>query len=158
MLSINNIFVIYSISIPTLNLEDGGSQPKLTANNQINIKPNQKIGIDTPINAINILKLSNKEFWCVAANIPAGIPTVTAKTIAKNDNSKVAGNLTDISFITGLLLIIDRPKSNLNKPLKKSMNCICKGSFRPIDSLNCAKASGDALSPNIVCAGSPGIK
>jgi len=88
-----------------------GSHPKKTEKRKISMRPNQKTGIETPKRAINIATVSKMEFLLQADIIPAGIPIIRARIIAKRVNSKVAGNLLAISLATGVLDLIDFPVS-----------------------------------------------
>ena len=88
-----------------------GNQPSLAANTRINIKPNQKFGIDTPINAATIDVLSRNEYCRVAEITPSDTPITMANSIAQNERSSVFGNLAIISLTTGLFVVYDFPKS-----------------------------------------------
>lgn len=68
-----------------------GKTCKMTAKKKISISPSQKIGIETPVSASSILKVSNQEPRRMAEMIPAGMPTMIATKMAPNVSSIVAG-------------------------------------------------------------------
>ena len=72
-------------------------------------------------------------------------------------SSSVAGKNSTISFITGLLLLIDIPKSPLTTPDMKSTNCAYKGLSKPRRLLISSTSSIGALPPKIAPTGSAGI-
>ena len=57
--------------------------------------------IETPVSAINMLKVSNHEPRRMAETIPAGIPTIRAIRMAPSVSSIVAGKRRIISWVTG---------------------------------------------------------
>ena len=71
----------------------------------ISSKPNQNTGIEIPIRANIIVKLSNILYCFTADMIPIGIPSKTANVIAKNASLIVAPALLPISCTTGILVL-----------------------------------------------------
>ena len=71
--------------------------------NIINIRPTQKLGKLNPRIEKNIINLLAKLFAYIPAITPTGIPTTIDKNNEIKANSKVAGNLWNISSIAGIL-------------------------------------------------------
>ena len=83
-------------------------------NKIINNIPSQNTGIDTPIKAVVIVKLSIREFFLTAEITPKITPTIDAMMMAKTASSIVAGRRAMISVVTGVLVKNEVPKSPLN--------------------------------------------
>ena len=82
-----------------------GNQPSQREKNKINISPIQKLGIDTPISAKTVAKLSNTEYCLVADRIPRGIPMTMETSIPKKASVKVVGIRPLISVNTSFPVI-----------------------------------------------------
>ena len=68
-----------------------GRIPSFRAKTVIIIRANQKFGMDTQKSAANMVRLSRREYWCVAAMTPQGIPIKTEITRLTSDIVKVKG-------------------------------------------------------------------
>ena len=68
---------------------DDGSQSNLKAKSAINQSPNQKTGIDKPINAVYRLALSVHVFFLTAAMMPIGKARAKEAAIEANPSRKV---------------------------------------------------------------------
>ena len=88
-----------------------GNQLRCTEKKKIKSSESQKTGIDTPINATNIDRLSIQVLCLSAEMIPRVKPTTTAIKSAANVNWSVEGKRANISLRTSRLLFNDRPKS-----------------------------------------------
>src|SRR5690554_6515924 len=97
-----------------------GTNPE--AGNQLNFNENiimtkipiQNGGIAMPNIEITLVTRSQTLFRFIAERIPAGIAINIENKIAKNVNSKVTGRRVFTISITGLRVIILRPKLPLN--------------------------------------------
>ena len=82
-------------------LPEEGNHPNFRENNRISNRPSQKIGIETPINAITMLMLSNRVFCFTAATTPSGTATTTARSMAQAVSLMVLGKRLNTSSDTG---------------------------------------------------------
>src|SRR5699024_12771723 len=78
-----------------------GNHDKYTENPRINIAPNLKFGMETPMSANVVLEKSNQVFCLIAEMMPATTPIIVATIMLTNDNLNVFGNLLIIAFVTG---------------------------------------------------------
>ena len=92
-------------------LPDTGNHPSLSENNRINNKPNQKIGMDTPIRAMIIDTPSKIVFCLTAAITPNGIATTIAISMAATVSWIVFGNRLNTSSDTGPFVLYESPIS-----------------------------------------------
>ncbi len=69
----------------------GGRIFNFRENTYIIRNPNQKLGVDTPINEKNFINLSAKLPFFTAPNIPSGILTIITTIIARNVTFNVTG-------------------------------------------------------------------
>ncbi len=72
--------------------------------------------METPMIEKTLEKWSMRLFLCTADKTPKIIPVTTEKNIENKANSRVAGKKVTISSITGLLVMIDTPKSPCKIP------------------------------------------
>src|SRR5699024_5426854 len=82
------------------------------ANHWINIKPNQKFGIDSPNSAITIIATSSNVYFLTAEIIPTKSPQNIQKIIEMTDSSRVIAKRALIWSNTGMLSRIEEPKSS----------------------------------------------
>src|SRR5690625_6255871 len=72
---------------------EGGSQPRLIANQFISISPSQKFGIDSPKRATSIIEMSEKLYCLTADTIPAMSPKTQLKIVLQTASSRVTKNI-----------------------------------------------------------------
>ena len=93
-----------------------GVQPRMPEKNMISSRPHQKIGMEKPTSAVDMIAWSVTLPRRTAAKTPAGMPSATAKRMAQSDSSTVAGKSVKKSSATGRLVTIDRPRSPCRMP------------------------------------------
>src|SRR3954447_19283357 len=81
-----------------------GSQPSVTENSSISISPSQKTGIETPISAISVARLSQSVYRLVAETTPAISPTTIETANDATASSAVGPTRLAISSTTGRLV------------------------------------------------------
>ena len=101
-----------------------GKSFMLNENNKIDNNPSQKIGIETPINDIVIKVLSIHVSLYSAARNPVDIPTTIATSSPRKLILSVYGNFSKHISTTGILYLIDSPKSPCRALITKSAYCI----------------------------------
>ena len=91
--------------------------------------------------------------------IPAGMPTITASSIAKNASSTVAGNSVVNSPSTGSCVVSDEPRSPVNTCRMYSAYCCGSGRSSPNSRSSRSRRAGSIpRSPDKFSTGSPGIR
>jgi len=63
--------------------------------------PVQKMGIEIPLKERNMIALLYQAFGLIEAIIPRGTPNMIEKIMAKTDNSRVAGSLSNTTLSAG---------------------------------------------------------
>ena len=122
-------------------------------------RPSQKLGIDTPSNAVPIEATSSQEFRDSAASRPSGTPTATATSMAATASCAVLATFSAISVVTGRRLRIDVPRSPRAALVTKRPYCLRMGSSRWSCARICATWSGLVTnSASIIFTGSPGTR
>ena len=81
-----------------------GNQCRYPEKRMIRSIPSQNTGIETPMRAEVIVRLSIMEFFFTAESTPKKIPMIAARIIAKTESSIVAGSLAKSSSATGVLV------------------------------------------------------
>ena len=104
--------------------------------NTINNIANQNRGTEYPKKTNIDINLSNIVFRFKAEYIPIGKAIQKIIINATEFSSNVAGNLSNIFFITGRLSLNDLPKSNLTNRLSQLRYCTYQGLSNPYNSCN----------------------
>jgi hypothetical protein len=95
---------------------DVGSHPRFNPNSMASIMASQKLGMDTPTKPTNWTTLSNIEYCLVALMMPKGTPTKTDNSIPIPANCIVVAKRSPISWVTGLRVLHELPKSKRTAP------------------------------------------
>lgn len=80
-----------------------GSQPRLTLNAMISIRPTQNVGSEKPTTLPVMSRRDTGWRGYNPANSPSGTPITTAMISAENASSSVAGRRCRISWMAGSL-------------------------------------------------------
>ena len=88
-----------------------GSQPRVTENTMMSIRPTQKVGSENPRIEPAMMDLPAADSGLSPAHNPSGIPRTTAISIAAVASSRVAGMRSTMSPIAGTLKAKDFPSS-----------------------------------------------
>ena len=100
---------------PEVNRPEGGRENavplSVIANRYASSKPNQNTGMDTPILAIIIVKVSTSVFRRRAETMPRLTPTTVEKIIATMVSSMVSGSRSAMTSTTGREKRMEVPRS-----------------------------------------------
>ena len=88
-----------------------GSQPSITENTMISIRPTQNVGSEKPRIEPAMIVLPAKPFGRSPAHRPSGMPKMMASSIATIASSSVAGIRSRISPSAGTAWTNERPRS-----------------------------------------------
>ena len=131
----------------------GGNTRKLKVNKEINKRPIQKIGIDTPTSE-NDLVIESRNFPCfLAAKNPNVTPPITPSVNPKPNNSRVGGILLNRSLRTGNPEFQDVPQSPESSFFRYMTYCSKNGLVKPNSSLIRLIVAASACGPATKIAG-----
>ena len=108
-----------------------GSQPSITENTMISIRPTQKVGSENPRIDPAMIERPETELGLSPAQRPSGIPSVIAISIAANASSSVAGMRSRIRLSAEVLCTKDLPRSPCRAPQRNVAYCAHIGLSRP---------------------------
>jgi hypothetical protein len=108
-----------------------GNQLTCKATYERRTRPNQNPGMDTPINETTMVTKSHIVPRLVEAKRPNGIPNKIAMITETTANSMVAPNLSKINVLTGIVCLIDTPKSPRIALLNQRKYCTGRGWSKP---------------------------
>ena len=108
-----------------------GSQPKITANTMISIRPTQKEGSEKPKIEPAMMVRDAGCSGLRPENMPSGSPITMAMSSATKASSMVAGMRLRMSWMAGSPCTKEWPRSPLATPLRKYQNCSQMGLSSP---------------------------
>ena len=133
-----------------------GSQRKVRPNSWISSRQMKNTGSDTPATDNAMMARSTSVPRFIAATVPMAMPSGIDQIRQASISSTVGPMAAASSSVTGLLEIIERPKSPASTRSKYIQNCTTKGRSRPMDLRISSTTSGGAVGPASTTAGSPG--
>ncbi|KAG0937990.1 hypothetical protein G6F31_015519 [Rhizopus arrhizus] len=132
-----------------------GTQPSITANTMISIRPTQKLGSENPSTEPVMMAREPGACGLSPARMPSGTPISTDSSMATQASSTVAGMRSRIRGMAGSPVRKLLPKSPCTAWPMKIRYCRHSGWSRPSDALIAARCASVASGLASIDTGSP---
>ncbi|MCY1530244.1 hypothetical protein D9M68_654240 [compost metagenome] len=132
-----------------------GTQPSITANTMMNIRPTQKFGSEKPSTDPVMIARDAGAFGFRPARMPSGTPISTDNSMATHASSTVAGMRSRIRCMAGSPVRKLLPKSPRTAWPMKIRYCRHSGRSRPSDARTAARCASVASGLASIDTGSP---